>query len=446
MSENAATTASAAPAAAKPRRWVRTLVTLVILGGGGGGGFMYYRKVSTEKAAAAKKAAEEKKKPTETLVRVSFTRKARVARRELYVGELAPAKSVELAPKASGRLLKVMKVLGDRVQKNELVALIDDAEIVKQIDEANSAIEVARAQVDRAEAELVRAESELKRKQPLYKEQLITRQEMENLESAVAVAKASLTLAKAQVVQSQTRVATLKVQLDNTRVTAPFAGRVNKRYIDPGTMVTSLNAIYQVVTDQKILARFRVPERDLRELPVGKKVSIQVETYPGESFEGKVVRISPAVDTTTRTAIGEAHVPTKGGRLKPGMFARVEVLWSVAKDVILAPQRALVRPPDDPQGKAGVFVREKGTARFVPVGVGAEQGDDVEVTGLRAGVELIVEGQHGLKTGNLVVLAPPEGADGGVASSPTAADKAPARSGPTQAAPPAAGGTAQKGS
>jgi RND family efflux transporter MFP subunit len=385
---------------------------------------MIYRKSAEEKAAAAKKLADASRKPPTTLVRLARTRKARITRRERYVGELAALRSVDLAPKAAGRIVRLTKELGHRVRAGELLGLIDDLEIVKQIEEAKAAVEVARAQVERAQAELVRNENELNRKKPLFDQQLITRQEMDNLESAVAVAKAALELSKAQVTQAQTRIGTLQVQLENTRLVAPFAGRINRRYVDPGAMVTTMTPVYQLVTADKILARFKVPERDLRELPQGKEVRVSVEAYPNETFAGKVIRVSPAVDAATRTAMAEAQISTFGGKLKPGMFARVDVLWSVAEDVVLAPQRALVRPPDDPQARVGVFVHDKGTARFVAVRPGTEVQDEVEVKGIDPDLEVIVEGQHGLKDGSLVSVAPPP--------------PAPAVPAPAQPAPPAA--------
>jgi RND family efflux transporter MFP subunit len=412
-----------------PRMWrrvVRALIVLTILGGGAGG-YFYYRKVSAEKEAAAKQAAEAKRKPQATLIKVAKTRKARLARRERYVGELAALRIVELAPKVPGRVVKLHKELGDRVRQGEIVALVDDLEIVQQIEEAKAAVTVAKAQIERAEAELSRNEVELNRKKPLFKQELITRQEMDNLESAVAVGKASVSLAKAQSIQAEARIGSLKIQLDYSRVIAPFSGRVNRRYVDPGAMVTAaaITPIYQIVTDHKIMARFKVPERDLNQLAMGKKVGVLVEAYPGETFEGRVVRVSPAVDVTTRTALAEAELPSYKGRLKPGMFARVDVLWSVMDDLVLAPQRALVRPADDTQGQqVGLFLHEKGVARFLAVRPGQEQGDEIEVRGVPAGVEVIVEGQHGLKTGALVSLAPPApppGIPGGPAAGAPAA-------------------------
>jgi RND family efflux transporter MFP subunit len=409
-----AQTTTGAPPARKGRRVVRMIVTLLVLGGGAAG-FLWYQRAAKEKAETAKKAAEAKKQPQVTLVRVAKTRRARLARRERYVGELAALRTVELAPKVSGRIVRMTKELGDAVHKGEVVATIDDVDIVKQIDEAKAAVEVARAQIERAQAELDRAEQEVRRKKPLYEQQLVTRMEWENLESAVAVAKASLSLARAGLVQSQARVATLQVQLENTRVEAPFAGRVNRRYVDPGAMVGSLSQtpIYQLVTADRILTRFKVPERDLRELPKGKKVTVLVEAYPTEAFEGKVIRVSPAVDAQTRTALAEAMLSSQKGRLKPGMFARVDVHWSVEENVVLAPQRALVRPPDDPQGKVGVFLHEDGKARFAAVTPGREEGDELAVRGVPAGAELIVEGQHGLKSGALVKVAAPQGPPSG---------------------------------
>jgi RND family efflux transporter MFP subunit len=450
----------AGPSAA--RRVVRLLVTLIILGGGAGG-FLYYRTYTKEKQMAAKKAAHERKGPQKTLVRVVRSRTARVLRREKYVGELAALRTVELGAKVGGRVVRLTKELGQSVAKGEVIARIDDADIVPQIAEAKTAVEVARSQIERARADLRRAEAdaeradvevsrastEADRKRPLFKQQLVTQQEMDNLDAAVAVARSSASVAKtavlvaksavsvaeAQLRQAEARLPVLKVQLENMRVMVPFAGRVNKRYVEPGAMVAAGTPIYQIVTDRDVIARFKVPERDLHEIPEGKEVSLDVEAYPGEKFRGRVVRVSPAVEPQTRTVLAEAEPEDKSGRLKPGMFARVEVLWSVLENVVLAPQRALVRPPDDPQGRPGVFVHEAGVAKFIGVTLGVEQGEDVEVRGLASGVDVIVEGQHGLKAGGAVALAP--------ATQPAATPAAPAATMPAQApanpgAPPAA--------
>ena len=422
----------APPPASTARRIVRLLITLVVLGGGVVG-FMMYKKHAKEKEVAAKKTAETEKKALPTLVRVATSRKARVLRRERYVGELAALRMVELGPKAAGRLVAVKKELGEAVKKGELVATVDPSDIAQQLAEARTAILVAAAQVaravadqeraeadvERANVEVARNEVEANRKRPLFKQQLVTQQEMDNLDATVAVskslakvaqtaahvAKSAVLVARAQVVQAQARIPILRVALDNTRVVAPFAGRVNKRYLDPGAMVAAGTPVYQIVTDDNLLARFKVPERDLSELPKGKTVTLHIEAYPKETFEGKVIRVSPSVDVATRTSVAEAETSTHEGKLKPGMFARVDVLWSVLNDVILVQQRALVRPPDDPQGVPGLYVFESGKARFIKVQTGIEEGDDVQVRGISEGATVIVEGQHGLKSGAEVAIA-----------------------------------------
>src|SRR5262249_36541585 len=110
-----------------------------------------------------------------------------------------------------------------------------------------------------------------------------------------------------------------------------------------------------------------------------------------------------------------------------------------ANDVVLAPQRAVVRPPDDPNGQAGVYTRDGNVARFMAVQVGADQGDEVEVRGVPAGAEVIVEGQHGLQSGTPVILAT---AAGGVAG--RSAPKGPAPAGAPVAAEPARSGGAPR--
>lgn len=360
----------------------------------------------------------------------------------LYVGELTPEASLDLMTTVGGRLKEVLKKLGDTVEKGEVVAVMDDEEIRKQLHEGNVGIEAAKAGVARAEQEVARARTERlrassevrrievelgrakrerNRNQPLFERGVINASAWDGVTTALEAAKAGIdsakaavesakaaegaaasavTLAQVQVRQAQARVETGKVQLRNSRIKAPFGGTINQRYLDPGAFLVSMNprAIVQIVVTSEVNARFKVPERDLRQLAVGKDVKVRVEAYPDEVFEGKVTRISAALETATRSAIVEASLPNKEGRLKPGMFARVGFPWTADTASVLVPQRAVVRDESRP-GHSFVWTLEGGQARQTKVETIRDTGDDIEVRGLGAGIEVVVEGHARLKVG-----------------------------------------------
>jgi multidrug resistance efflux pump len=282
-----------------------------------------------------------------------------------------------------GRLLQVRKRLGDRVAKGEVVAVMDDEEKGKEVNEGLVAIEAAKSQVARLErevarvaserlrasAELRRAEVELRRAQrehtrnkALFERGVITASAWDasitaddaaraGVESARAAAetartgedaaRAAVELARVQVRQAEARVETLRVQLRNTRIRAPFAGMVNQRYLDPGAFLVSMNPrpILQIVVVDPVIVRFKVPERDLPEVRVGKPMRLRVDAYPQEAFAGKVTRISAALEPSTRSAVVEATLANADRRLRPGMFARVEVTRSGADRITLGRAR-----------------------------------------------------------------------------------------------------------
>jgi membrane fusion protein (multidrug efflux system) len=154
---------------------------------------------------------------------------------------------------------------------------------------------------------------------------------------------------------------------------------------------------------------------------VGTAANVEVDAYPGETFKGRVSRVAPVFDPSTRTAEIEIEVPNVGYRLKPGMYSRVQLTVSTRSDAITVPRNALV----DLEGKSGVFVaataekaegtrgggagapaQEVMTAKFVPVEVGIRDGEAVEITkGLENGARVITTGANALKDGDRIVAA-----------------------------------------
>jgi RND family efflux transporter MFP subunit len=158
-------------------------------------------------------------------------------------------------------------------------------------------------------------------------------------------------------------------------------------------------------------------ERDVRRVPSGTAANVEVDAFPGEKFKGRVSRIAPVFDPATRTAEMEIEVPNAGFRLKPGMYARVQLTVDQKTDALTVPRSALVAI----DGKNGVFVAVQPdatrpaargsdasglTARFLPVDTGIRDGESVEITaGLRDGAQVITTGAGGLKDGDRIVPA-----------------------------------------
>jgi len=161
-----------------------------------------------------------------------------------------------------------------------------------------------------------------------------------------------------------------------------------------------------VVDISRVRLVANVVERDLNQLQAGDPTRVQVDAYPGETFSGRIARVSPVLDPATRTAPIEVEIPNSDYRLKPGMYARVGITMETKKDTLVVPADAMA----DLGGRRGVFQVLNGSAVFRTVQVGTEQTDIAEIIGgLKEGEQVITTGARALRDGDPVVVA---GADG----------------------------------
>jgi multidrug efflux pump subunit AcrA (membrane-fusion protein) len=182
-------------------------------------------------------------------------------------------------------------------------------------------------------------------------------------------------------------------------VESPLSGVIGRIPVDLGTSVTPQTPVATVVDLSQAEIRLDVPEKYLPILSPGLKCRISVDAYPGETFVGEVVQVSPVLDIETRTAPAEIVIPNPDHRLKPGMFARVKIAARTFSGVPTISQEALVgRAPD-----AAVFLVEGEVARLRKVVLGFKQGSRLQIAeGLSGGETVIVMGQQRLQDGDRV--------------------------------------------
>jgi len=190
--------------------------------------------------------------------------------------------------------------------------------------------------------------------------------------------------------------------------TSPVNGFVSKRAVDPGAYVSQQTPVADVVDITRVRLVANVVEKDLKELETGNQTRVQVDAFPGETFTGRIARVSPVLDPATRTAPIEIEIANPTYRLKPGMYARVGITTQTKKQALVLPSSAVV----DLGGRRGVFQLQNETAVFKTVTVGSEQGLVVEIlAGLAEGDEVISTGAGALRDGDRVAL--PGGRTGG---------------------------------
>jgi RND family efflux transporter MFP subunit len=313
----------------------------------------------------------------------------RVDREDLFrqisvPAEFRPYTEVELHAKVTG-YVKTMKVdIGDRVKAGELLALLEVPELT---DDLNHAIAVRQ----RAEADYRDAHLAYTRLLAVNQDHpnLIAQQDLDTAEARDATAQGSLAAARSDVGKYQTMV-------DYTRITAPFAGVITKRYADPGSLIqagTASNAqampLLRVSDNALLRLDFPVSVDYVRGIRIDAPVSVRVDSLGGRTLEGRIARFSDRVDDSTRTMIAEMEVPNISLEVVPGMYATVILKVDERPHALAIPIEALA-----PGGRSVLVVDAAHEVQERPVQLGLETPARYEVLA-------------GLKEGDLVMLGNP---------------------------------------
>jgi RND family efflux transporter MFP subunit len=332
--------------------------------------------------------------------------RASIGEQITVVGNLVADQTVAVAPRATGRLQTISVRLGDRVTRGQPIAKIEDFELVEQVRQAEAAQEVALATIRQRQADLKLAQTNVERNRDLFQRKILAKQTLDDTEARFQAALAQLDLAQAQQVQSKARLDELRITLDNTVITSPVNGFVARRAVDPGAFVSQNAPVVDVVDIARVRLIVNVVERDLRQLQAGNPAQVQVDAFPGETFQGRIARVSPVLDPTTRTAPLEIEIPNPSYRLRPGMYARVGIATGGKKDALVVPANAVA----DLGGRRGVFIPQNDTAVFRVVQLGLEQPTMIEVLGgLKENDTVITTGSAALRDGDRILLPDDEG-------------------------------------
>jgi membrane fusion protein, multidrug efflux system len=299
------------------------------------------------------------------------------------VGTALANESVEVTAKVSNRIEAIRFTEGQRVAKGAVLV---------QLDRAQAAAEVAEA-----EANLAEARRQLRRGQDLEPTQVLSRAQLDQLQTAVTTAEA--------------RVAAARSRLDDTVIRAPFAGRTGFRRVSVGGLV-SAGAVITTLDDTSVIKlEFNVPQSFLGELAVGLPVVARVEGLGDRVFDGRIATLGSRLDPVTRSIAVRAELPNADGLLKPGMFMSVTLRGRTTPTLVL-PEQAIV--PEE--GRNYVFVVDEGRAVRREVTTGLRRPGRVAiVAGLEDSDRVIIDGTFRARDGAAVVEAGAAPADGAAA-------------------------------
>lgn len=227
-------------------------------------------------------------------------------------GEFESPEVSNVAVAITGRVAKVMADKGDRVRQGQPLLVLEQQYL--ELD-----VRRAKAEVARAQAAFDEATRELERKQLLREKESVPQATLDKTQAMFDQSKANLEVAKAA-------LGTAEQRLSDSVLRAPFDGVVMERKTAAGERLSERQDVaYVLARSSPLLLRFDVPERYLAVVKEGQSVRANADPFPGETFEGTVSVIGQTIDSQTRTFFVEARFPNKDGRLKPGLFARVEL-------------------------------------------------------------------------------------------------------------------------
>jgi membrane fusion protein (multidrug efflux system) len=294
------------------------------------------------------------------------------------VGTLRADESVIVRPEIAGRVAEIRFAEGQNVARGALLVRLDQAELAAVVASSRAQLKLEEQRVERAE--------------DLRQKGFISQQALDDQKTTLARAKAKL--------------AEDEARLAKTEIRAAFAGVAGLRQVSEGQYVAAGTDIARLEKLDQLKLDFRVPEAFVGKLRAGQAVKAAVDAYSGHSFSGAIYAIEPAVDEGTRTVQMRARVANPDLRLRPGMFARVQLQLGTRDKAVWIPEQAIVpKGQDSFVFKVTPASNGMGKADLVKVRLGIRKPGEVEVAeGLAAGDLVVTDGTLRLFPGAAVML------------------------------------------
>ncbi|MCX8011788.1 MAG: efflux RND transporter periplasmic adaptor subunit [Desulfobacterota bacterium] len=304
------------------------------------------------------------------------------------VGSLLAKNSVLIRSEAEGRVTGIFFEEGDEVKEGQLLIKLDDTKIKTMISQL-------QARIRQLEVQLANTQRTLERKEPLVKEDLVSKQEFDDLQSKIEIEKATFKEIKSQLAYYQ------ELSSD-TEIRAPFSGTTSERKVSVGDFLRVGDPVVQLVQLKPLEISFRIDERYKTKLYLQQPITLTVAAYPGKNFTGEVYFISPDIDLSTRTFLVKGRVENEQRLLNPGMFAEVTLVTEIHKNALVVPWESIIQL----ENETYLYVIKGEIAKKVPVQLGLVTKEEAEVLGsqLNPGQLVAKEGKYSLADGKRVKI------------------------------------------
>lgn len=341
-------------------------------------------------------------------VEIAEVRKSSIQDVGKFTGTLIPRSQFMVAPKVSGRLEKLMVNIGDWVQRGQLIAILDDEEYSQQVHQAEADLLVAQANLEESKTSLDVAERELERVQELHQKGISADSELDAAKGAFATQEARYKVAMAQVSNREAALESANIRLSYTQIKVSWdegSDRrvVGERLVHEGALLSPNEPIISILEINPLLAVIHITDKDYFRVEKGQTAIISSNALPNKLVSGKIERIAPLLQETSRSARIEIEIPNQEALLKPGMFVNVEIEYKAIDNATVVPVSSLVNR-DNRQGIFLVDIENK-IAKFVPVTVGISNSEIMEIVNPPSLTGYVVTlGQHLLADGSPIIL------------------------------------------
>jgi RND family efflux transporter MFP subunit len=373
-------------------------------------------------SARGKEAGKGETKGPVREVRLAKAEEGRLERTVAVSGTLAADEQAQLGFKVAGRLERMLVDIGTPVRQGQVIARLAPTDFELKVRQAETSLQQARTQlglpadgasdavdltqtagVRQAAATLKQAQLNRDRMSKLFEEQLIPRSDLDTVEANLGVAEGRYQEAietartrQALLSQRKSELEIARQQLADSSLTAPFDGAIRERLASPGDYLAAGTPVAVLVRMHPLRLKLAVPEREAAGIRRGQPVQLAVEGVAAR-HTGQVARISPAISEDNRTLMVEAEVPNTDHSLRPGAFARAEIVIQSGDPAVLVPASSVVTFA----GIEKVVSVKDGKAVEKKVRTGRHSGDQVEIVdGIKAGDPVIVQ------PGNIVTGEP----------------------------------------
>ena len=365
----------------KKKKYLILLVIVFILAAAA---LVYYR--INENLKSSRRPA-----PAPQSVKVKQPERGDIASKITMSGDILPIQQTNIYSRVTGNIQKIYADIGDYVRQGKLLASIDKSTLLQSVRQMEGLLNQAKATLENNKVNLVRT-------QTLFDKGLAAQGELDNALTLVKVS-------EAQVASAQANYNNASLQVSYCNVTAPFSGYITKRFLDQGALVSqgTSNSIFILSDISKLKILVNVLEKDIPQLENVKEVNVTIDAYPGEIFNAQFRKMSQAVDLNTRTMPVQVDIENKEGILKPGMFAKVELLLDKHFNALSVPEQCVLK---DEKGKFVYSINPDTTAvkKYVQTGINSDNKMEI-ISGIDDNDMVVFVGQELIQENSKVKIS-----------------------------------------